>query len=111
MQNKTPDQESFKFRRLGGEFLSRAARYAVEYVATPAAPGQEPLRVVVELVVQPGAPAGLEISGEGKVASALRPFALGEAAAWALVVVVALLLLLLLLVLEPLGSTPHCITG
>lgn len=69
---------SLQFRRLGGDALKRAGRYAVEYVATPALPGAEPLRAVVELLVLPGPPAAMEVSGEGKVAAALRAFALGE---------------------------------
>eukprot|EP00887_Chlorella_sp_A99_P005757 scaffold1.g5757.t1 len=77
--NKTPDGECFKFRRLGGEHLQRAGRYAVEYVASPAPAGQEPLRTVVELLVRPAAPAALELQGEGKLESALRPISLGEA--------------------------------
>ncbi|KAL4443930.1 hypothetical protein ABPG75_011667 [Micractinium tetrahymenae] len=77
VENKTPNKETFQFARIS-DGLQQAGRYALEFVAAPAAPGQPPLRAVVALAVAPGAPCSFSLSGEGKAVAALKELALGE---------------------------------
>ena len=79
VENKTPIKEVYKFERVS-DGLQCSGRYALEYVVTPAAPRQPPLRTVVALAVAPGAPCSFSLSGEGKAVAALKELALGERA-------------------------------
>jgi hypothetical protein len=77
VENKTPAKEAFQFARIS-DGLQRSSSYALEFVATPAAPGQAPLRAVVRLAVAPGPACCFNISGEGAAVAAVKDFALGE---------------------------------
>jgi hypothetical protein len=77
MENKTPIKDVFQFARIS-DGLQRSGWYALEFVAAPAAPGQPPLSLVVQLVVAPGPPCTFSLSGEGKAVAALKDIALGE---------------------------------
>ena len=77
VENKTPAKEAFQFARIS-DGLQRSGSYALEFVAAPAAPGQAPLRAVVQLVVAPGPACSFNISGEGAAVAAVKDFALGE---------------------------------
>ena len=77
VENKTPAKEAFQFARIS-DGLQRSGSYALEFVATPAAPGQAPLRAVVQLEVAPGPACSFNISGEGAAVAAVKDFALGE---------------------------------
>lgn len=76
VENKTPNKETFQFARVA-DGLHQSGRYALEFVATPVAPGQPPLRTVVTLHVAPGPPCSIGLSGEGKAVAALQELALG----------------------------------
>lgn len=77
VENKTPNKETFQFARVS-DGLQHSGRFALEFVAAPAAPGQPPLRAVVALLVAPGPPCSFSLSGEGKAVAALQGLALGE---------------------------------
>ena len=78
VENKTPVKEAvFQFSRIS-DGLQQCGRYALEFVAAPAAPGQAPLRAVVQLAVGPAAPCSVSVAGEGKAVAALKDIALGE---------------------------------
>lgn len=77
VENKTPNKETFQFARIS-DGLQQSGRYILEFVAAPAAPGQPPLRAAVALLVKPGSPCSLSLSGEGKAVAALQELALGE---------------------------------
>lgn len=76
VENKTPLKDTFQFARIS-DGLHRSGSYALEFVATPALPGQQPLRTVVQLAVAPGPPCSFSLSGEGKAVTALKDIALG----------------------------------
>ena len=77
VENKTPNKETFQFARVS-DGLHKSGRYALEFVATPAAAGQPPLRAVVQLAVAPGPPCSFSVSGEGTAVAAVKELALGE---------------------------------
>ena len=77
MENKTPNKDTFQFARIS-DGLQQSGSYALEFVATPAAHGQEPLCAVVPRAVAPGGPCSFSLSGEGKAVAAVKEIALGE---------------------------------
>lgn len=76
LENKTPVKDTFQFARIT-DGLQCSGRYALEFVAAPAAAGQLPLRALVQLAVVPGPPCSFDVSGEGKAVTALKDIALG----------------------------------